>query len=49
MYALRPGDSGPLNSNSIICSMSIFQVFFLSILCVKTGEVELNRYRKMVQ
>ena len=30
--------------------MSIFPgYFFKSILCVKTGEVELNRYWKMVQ
>ena len=40
---------GTLNSNAIICSMSIFLAFFKSILCVKTGEVEVNRYSKMVQ
>ena len=47
---MRPGGPGPLNCNSIICSMSIFPRYFLkSILCVKTGEVEVNRYSKMVQ
>ena len=40
---------GPLNWNSMVCLMSIFSRYFLkSILCVKTGEVDLNRYWKMV-
>ena len=40
-----PEGPGPLNWNSIICLMSIFRsYFFKSILCVKTGEVEVNRY-----
>ena len=33
----------------MICSMSIFPSYILkSLLCVKTGKVELNRYKKMV-
>ena len=41
---VRPGGPGPLNSNLIICSMSIFPSYFLkSILRVKTGEVNVNR------
>ena len=44
-YKNGQGAQDPLNSNSIIRSMSIFRnIFFSSILCVKTGEVEVNRY-----
>ena len=47
---VRPGGPGPPNSNSIICLISIFRsYFFKSILCVKTGEVEVNRCWKMKQ